>query len=119
MAGNFGDAKTYLLGLDKKNIKNAKKLDEAIDYLTRKADYAACYALRKNLGYRNSSNPAEKDNDLVVANRQKHNGMSWSYDGCGALASITAISHNLETEEWIENRRIPFAPVKENESLVA
>ena len=65
-AGNFEDAKTYLSGLDKKYVKNVKKLDEAIDYLTRKADYAACYALRKNLGYRNSSNQAEKDNDLVV-----------------------------------------------------
>ena len=118
-AGNFEDAKTYLSGLDKKNIKNAGKLDEAIDYLTRKADYAACYALRKNLGYRNSSNQAEKDNDLVVANRQKHNGMSWSYDGSGALATITAISHNLETKEWIENRRIPFAPVTENKPLAA
>ena len=64
-AGNFEDAKTYLSGLDKKYVKNVKKLDEAIDYLTRKADYAACYALRKNLGYRNSSNQAEKDNDLV------------------------------------------------------
>lgn len=118
-AGNFEDAKTYLSGLDKKNVKNVKKLDEAIDYLTRKADYAACYALRKNLGYRNSSNQAEKDNDLVVANRQKHNGMSWSYDGSGALATITALSHNLETEEWIKNQRIPFKPVKKDESLVA
>ena len=118
-AGNFEDAKTYLSGLDKKYVKNVKKLDEAIDYLTRKADYAACYALRKNLGYRNSSNQAEKDNDLVVANRQKHNGMSWSYDGSGALATITALSHNLETEEWTKSQCIPFKPVKIDESLVA
>ncbi|MBR1722208.1 MAG: hypothetical protein IJ727_06985 [Treponema sp.] len=118
-AGNFGDAREYLSSLDKKNIKNQKKLDEAIDYLKRKADYAACYALRKNLGYNNSSNQAEKDNDLVVANRQKHNGMSWSYDGSGALATITAMSHNLETNEWIENRHIPFKPVTKDEPLAA
>jgi hypothetical protein len=38
------------------------------------------YAVRRQLGLRNSSNRGEKANDLLVAARQKHNGMSWS--GC-------------------------------------
>ena len=118
-AGNIDDAKAYLSGIEKKNIKNPKKLEEAIDYLDRKKEYVACYALRRNLGYKNSSNQAEKDNDLVVANRQKHNGMSWSYDGSGALATITAVSHNLETTEWIENKSLPFKPVSKDEALAA
>lgn len=118
-AGNFDDAKTYLMCLDKKHIKNQKKLNEAIDYLERKKANAACYALRKGLGYRNSSNPAEKDNDLVVAHRQKHNGMSWSYDGSGALATITAMSHNQETDKWIENGQILFEPIQQDGSLAA
>lgn len=118
-AGNFDDAKSYLRCLDKKHIKNQKKLNEAIDYLERKKEYAACYALRRGLGYRNSSNPAEKDNDLVVAHRQKHNGMSWSYDGSGALATITAMSHNQETDKWIENGQILFEPIQQDGSLAA
>ena len=107
-AGNFDDAKTYLQNIEKKHIKNQRRLDEAIDYLERKKENAACYALRKELGYRNSSNPAEKENDLVVANRQKHNGMSWSYAGSGALASITAMARNEETDKWIRSGKIRF-----------
>lgn len=110
-AGNFADAKEYLLGLDDKYIKNKNKLNEAISYLDRKKEYAACYALRKELGYRNSSNPAEKANDLIVASRQKHNGMSWSYEGSGALATITAVSRNGEIDAWIERKVIPFKPL--------
>jgi hypothetical protein len=40
-----------------------------------------CYALRKKLGLRVSSNPVEKANDLLASNKQKHQGMSWSADG--------------------------------------
>lgn len=117
--GNFDDAKAYLLSLEDKYVKNRKKLEEATVYLDRKKEYAACYALRKELGYRNSSNPAEKANDLVVANRQKHNGMSWSYDGSGALATITAISHNNEIGAWIEHGVITFTPRPVTESMAA
>ena len=106
--GNIDDAILYLNNLDEKNIKNRKKLDEAIEYLEGKRDYIACYALRKELEYRNSSNPAEKENDLVVAMRQKHNGMSWSTDGSGALAVITAEFRNGGMESWISNHVIPF-----------
>jgi hypothetical protein len=49
-----------------------------------------CYALRKAFGLCNSSAIGEKINDLIVSNRQKHNGMSWSKKGSLALASLTA-----------------------------
>ena len=81
-------------------IKNAQKLDEAVEYLTGKKPYICCYALRDILGYRNSSNPAEKANDLIVATRQKHNGMNWSFSGSHALAVIEAISLNGERDGW-------------------
>lgn len=118
-AGNFDDAISYLQNIEKKHIKNQLRLDDAIDYLERKKENAACYALRKELGYRNSSNPAEKENDLVVANRQKHNGMSWSYAGSGALASITAMAQNEETDEWIRSAEIRFAFKKNKKQLAA
>ena len=118
-AGNFDDAKNYLQNLERKHIKNQQRLDDAIDYLERKKENAACYALRKELGYRNSSNPAEKENDLVVANRQKHNGMSWSYAGSGALASITAMARNGETDEWIRSGEIRFGFDDNNKKQLA
>ncbi len=55
-----------------------------------------CYALRQRLGLRISSNRAEKANDLVVAKRQKHNGMSWSKPGPLGLANVSAIFLNKE-----------------------
>ena len=118
-AGNFDDAKAYLQNIEEKYIKNQCRLDDAIDYLERKKENAACYALRKELGYRNSSNPAEKENDLVVANRQKHNGMSWSYDGSGALASITAMARNEETDKWIRSGKIRFGFCDDKKQLAA
>ena len=109
-AGNISDAIDYLYSLDETNIKNAQKLDEAVEYLKGKKPYICCYALRAALGYRNSSNPAEKANDLVVATRQKHNGMSWSFLGSHALAIIEAVSLNGERDGWLRNRIIRFSP---------
>lgn len=109
-AGNISDAIDYLYSLDKANIKNAQKLDEAVEYLKGKKPYICCYALRAILEYRNSSNPAEKANDLVVATRQKHNGMSWSFSGSHSLAVIEAISLNGERDCWLRTHSIRFAP---------
>lgn len=109
-AGNISDAIDYLYSLDKAFVKNAQKLDEAVEYLRGKKPYICCYALRAILGYRNSSNPAEKANDLVVASRQKHNGMSWSFSGSHALAVIEAISLNGERDGWLRNHSIRFSP---------
>lgn len=77
-AGNVNDAVIYLKNLDHKFIKNTQHLEDAIEYLERKQPYIPCYALMSSLDYRNSSNPVEKANDLLVAERQKNNGMSLS-----------------------------------------
>ena len=37
----------------------------------------------------------------VVATRQKHNGMSWSKSGSGALAIITAARNNGKLGNWM------------------
>ena len=57
---------------------------------------------------RNSSNPAEKANDLIVAERQKHNGMRWSYSGSCALASVSALQRNGELHDWIHGQPLAF-----------
>ena len=83
-------------------------MEELKEYIRRKSPNMACYALRHELGLRISSNRVEKANDLVVATRQKHNGMSWSRKGSGALAVITATIINGELKEWMTNHRINY-----------
>jgi len=43
-------------------------------------------------------------NDLVVSNRQKHNGMSWSKDGAIALASITALKKTRKIKNGLRKK---------------
>lgn len=109
-AGNVKDAINFLEALknNKKAVKSQSRLRGAIDYLKRKQPYVDCYGLRKNSHYVNSSNSAEKENDLVVAQRQKHNGMAWSFEGSGSLAVITACQRNGEYETWMRTGKLGF-----------
>lgn len=106
--GRIDKAIKYLNNIKKANIKNDNKLDELRGYLNRKSPYLTCYALRHQLGLRTSSNRVEKANDIVVANRQKHNGMAWSKTGSGALAIITAAKVNGELTNWIATGMVNF-----------
>jgi len=85
-------------------VKDNAVLKKLIDYLKRNTPYIPCYAIRKELGLCNSSAIGEKMNDLVVAERQKHNGMSWSKNGSVALASITSLKRNKEYKNWFEKK---------------
>lgn len=104
-AGNTEDAITFLQELDGKNIKSRHWVDEMVRYLEKKRAHIACYAFRKSLNLRISSNRVEKENDIVVAKRQKHNGMSWSKDGSGALATLTATMKNGKLANWLYGKR--------------
>ena len=104
--GRHQNAISYLESLKKSQVKNSVKIEELKDYIRRKSPNLTCYALRHELNLRISSNRVEKANDLVVATRQKHNGMSWSRNGSGALAVITATMINGEMEGWMAKRRI-------------
>ena len=93
---------------DRRQIKNQAVMEKLVGYLHRNKPYIPCYAIRKQLGLRNSSNIGEKMNDLIVSDRQKHNGMSWSKPGSVALASVTALKRNKETKRWFEKRELEF-----------
>lgn len=105
-AGNVEGAIAYLESLDSTMIKNSKRLNELITYLRNKEPEIACYAIRQRLGLRISSNRVEKANDLIVAERQKGKGMSWSRQGSWSLAGITAMYMNHEAERWHRERTI-------------
>lgn len=116
--GDVKGAISYLETVPSSKIKNTKWLDEQINYLKRKEDSITCYAVRAKLGLRNSSNPVEKENDILVAQRQKHNGMSWSERGSSALASIEMVYQNEYEDIWFHHGQISFVmPGKEADTL--
>ena len=102
-AGNVTEAILYLRNLNPNLLRSNHRVCDLTGYLEKHREHIPCYALRAELGLRNSSNDVEKENDLVVAQRQKHNGMSWSTLGSGALAQITALSINGELYDWLRN----------------
>jgi len=106
--GKVERAMKVLRDLSQETIKNQKELDNLINYLDRNHNCIPCYALRKKLGLRISSNPVEKANDLLVSNRQKHNGMSWSADGSTSLATLTSVRRNGEHITWLRHHQISF-----------
>jgi len=106
--GNTKKAIKHISDIPTRGIRRPDFLKELISYLERKNPMMTCYALRKYLGLRNSSNRVEKENDIIVASRQKHNGMSWSKMGSSALASIAVTINNGELSDWIEKGTIRF-----------
>jgi hypothetical protein len=107
--GKVERAMHLLRDLIQEAIKNQKELNNLITYLDRNSSCIPCYALRKKLGLCISSNPVEKANDLLVSNRQKHNGMSWSADGSTSLATLTCLRRNNEHIHWLRHHDIRFA----------
>ncbi len=97
-----------LLEIPEQNIKNLQALEKLLAYPERNKPYIPCYAARKELGLCNSSAIGEKANDLIVSDRQKHNGMSWTKKGTAALAAITALKQNNEHKKWFEDKDIDF-----------
>ena len=100
--GNVEGAIHFLNTLGSDKVRNPYKLRELIDYLENnsKRNVIACYALRRKLGLRISSNPVEKANDLIVASRQKGDSMSWSRTGSWGLAATTCMYLNHEADRF-------------------
>ena len=92
--GNIDAAIAYLHHINSKHVKSNEAIDKLVGYFERNRRCIPCYAARKKLGLRNSSNQGEKANDRVVSTRQKHNGMSWSQQGSSALATLRALVCN-------------------------
>jgi hypothetical protein len=106
--GNLDAALAHLRHVDPKHIKTPEAVDRLVAYLERNRSSIPCYAARRKLGLRNSSNRGEKANDLVVSARQKHNGMSWSQEGSSALATLSALVANDNHCQWFEERTVDF-----------
>ena len=99
--GNVDEAIAYLQNLDESTLRPINRIDDLCQYIEKHREHIPPYALRAELGLRNSSNRVEKANDLCVAQRQKHNGMSWSTSGSSALAQISALILNNQLLSWL------------------
>ncbi len=97
-----------LNSLDPRLIKQPEALTKLIGYFERNRAHIPCYAVRKELGLRNSSQIGEKMNDVLVSQRQKHNGMSWSVTGSVSLAALAALGRNNEYAQWFDEGEIAF-----------
>jgi hypothetical protein len=104
--GRVDSAITFLQNLPKSSLKKSDEIRVLIGYLERNRPYIPCYEVRKRLGLRNSSTIGEKMNDLLVSNRQKHKGMSWSERGSGAIAALEALKRNNQYQHWFEYHEI-------------
>jgi hypothetical protein len=106
--GMVDKAIEYLKNLNESLIKNKDAVEHLINYIERNRSYIPSYDIRKKLGLRNSSNRGEKSNDLLVSERQKHNGMSWSEGGSVALATVSSLKINKEYKKWFQEGDIEF-----------
>lgn len=69
--GLVDKAQAYLAAIPKEDIKDSKAIERLMGYLERNRKWIPCYAMRSKLKLPNSSNPVERCNNLVTANRQK------------------------------------------------
>lgn len=101
--GNVSAVIQELDGLKTDQVKSDKFLQMFKGYLQRKQPFVPCYALRRSFNLRLGSSLGEKANDILVATRQKHNSMSWSQRGSGALASLKMLVKNKTFDEWLSS----------------
>lgn len=106
--GAVDEAIAYLREIDPLHVKEQAAIETLVGYLLKHRAHIPCYAIRKQLGLRNSSNTVEKTNDVLVSTRQKKNGMSWSPDGSLALAALAAVDSNGHRQAWLDAGSIPL-----------
>jgi hypothetical protein len=107
--GNVHKAIDYIRTITDKSIKNKYYVEEMIAYLERKKPNITCHAARRSRNLRISSNTSEKANDCLAAQRQKHNGMSWSFEGSGAIALLTTLKMNNTLDSWLHDNQLSMS----------
>ena len=106
--GNWKEAILYLRNIDPANVSNPDKLNELIRYIWRKRHLITCYAIRKAVGLRNSSNGSESLNNQYVSDLQKGKNKNWRDDNSYAIAAFTCCFKNGEADNWFERSIFSF-----------
>ena len=115
--GDVTSAISFLENIPEDMIKGKKWIVALTAYIYRKRYGIVCYAVRTKLNYRNSSNSVERANDIIVAKRQKHNGMSWTPGGSSSLAAIEMIYQNHQENDWFYNHTISMCVPASNKCV--
>ena len=90
--------------------KNVEKLDELMNYLKNRQAYIPNYRERRAQRQYIGSAHVEKGNDLIVARRQKHQGMHWSEQTSDALAALRTLMLNDGWDlYWQKHQVLPLA----------
>ena len=67
--GNTAALIFYIRLIPAEYVKNEKVRDDLLTYIRNKQAWITCYALRKKIGLKNSSNSVELTNQLLVSQR--------------------------------------------------
>jgi hypothetical protein len=90
--------------------KNLEKLDELITYFQNRQAYIPNYRERRAQRQYIGSAHVEKGNDLIVARRQKHQGMHWNEQTSDALAALRTLMLNGGWDlYWQKHQVLPLA----------
>lgn len=108
--GNVAEAIAALSNIDPDDIDKQYAIDKLMGYLSLngKGQYITCYALRRIVGLRNSSNGVEGVNELIVALDQKGSNKTYRSDGSHAATALTAADKNHELNPYIETGAFTF-----------
>ena len=88
------------------HAKNIEKLDELIKYFNTRRAYIPNYQEQRLQRHYIGSAHVEKGNDLLVARRQKNQGMHWSEQTSDALAALQTILLNRGWEAYWQNSQV-------------
>ncbi len=87
--------------------KHVGPLDQWIHYLDTRRPIIPCYRERHQQRQYIGSGHAEKANDLLVARRQKHQGMHWSEETSVALMRLRTLRLNEDWDRYWQQRQLP------------
>ncbi len=80
--------------------RNEKKLNELIGYLTKHRAEIPSYDQRRTNCQFNGAGMVEKENDFLVARRQKHRGMQWVPDGADVICALRTLWFNGQWDAY-------------------
>jgi hypothetical protein len=103
--GKVADALS-LLEAYRPQTRNEKRLYELIGYLRKHQAEIPDYNERRIHCQFNGSGHVEKANDLLVARRQKHQGMHWSLDTSDSLCALKTLMLNHGWELYWQEREV-------------
>jgi hypothetical protein len=103
-------AAVALLEAYRPQAKNAERLEEWITYLNERAPYIPNYRERRRTRQYIGSGAVEKMNDVLVARRQKGQGMCWQESTSDALAALRTLMLNGGWDlYWQHHQILPLA----------